>query len=186
MWLRSEKRSSRNASNNNKSSKKLRKIVKNTPALKSLKQTTTNVTSSRRSGLCTDIAKSKTALSNNGVVKQSPSIKCNIKKRTGVKRLNKKSGNSLEKRNNRRQLNIVKEESNTGQNKKYGRLESMRTEIGKENCWQNQDQFVKDSKREQNQKVGGSYGSIDFIVENADNNDTHSSVIAINIQPKNW
>lgn len=188
MWLRSEKRSSRIAPTNSKSKINLRKIIKNTPALKNLKQTTTNVTSSRRSGVCTTTTianSSKTTFRNSGDAKQSPSIKCNIKSRTGVKRLGKKSGSSLSKRYGRKKLDTSTDRSTNKQ--QYGRVrgKSMRTEIGKENCWQNQgqlDEYTIDSKRGRKLRTGVGCGSTDEAAESLDSasdKDTLSSVDAI-------
>lgn len=185
MWLRSEKRSSRIAPANSKSTINLRKIIKNTPALKNLKQTTTNVTSNRRSGVCTTTTSiansSRTTFRSGGDAKQSPSIKCNIKSRTGVKRLGKKSGGSLSKRHDRKKLETATELSNNKQ--QYGRVrrKSMRTEIGKENCWQNQgqlDEYSIDTKRGRKQRTGAGCGSTD-AADCAANKDALSSVDAM-------
>lgn len=186
MWLRSEKRSSRIAPTNNKSTINLRKIIKNTPALKNLKQTTTNVTSSRRSGVCTTTTianSSKTTFRNSGEAKQSPSSKCNIKSRTGVKRLGKKSGTSLSKRYGRKKLDTSSERSTNKQ--QYGRVRGKsRIEIGKENCWQNQGQlneYTIDGKRGR-RRAGVGCGSTDDAAENLDsasNKETLSSVEAV-------
>lgn len=172
MWLRSEKRSSRIAQPNSKTTTiNLRKIIKNTPALKNLKQTTTTVTSNRRSGVYStpqSIANSGTSSSsssskqvtfrNNGDQVKTPTNKCNIKGRTAsVKRLGTKKS-LLSKRHADRK----KFESTTDQpNEKCGRLrrKSLRniSEMGKENCWQDEGQldlYAVDSKRGRRLRTG--------------------------------
>lgn len=146
MWLRSEKRSSRISQPNNKSMN-IRKIVKHTPALKNLKQTTSTVTKS------TKIFR-KTA-----DIKQSPSIKCNIKSQTNVKRLNKKS-----KRLEKKRITRVAEKSSSKQKCTQLRRKSLRalSEIGKENCWQNQEQSF-DNKHGKKSKSGNSHKSNNSI-----------------------
>ncbi|XP_031631016.1 CTD small phosphatase-like protein 2 [Contarinia nasturtii] len=169
MWLRSEKRSSRIAQPNGKSSINLRKIIKNTPALKNLKQTTTTVTSNRRSGVysTTSLANSSSGSSskqqtfrNNGDTKQSPNIKCNIKSRpASVKRLGKKTGSSLSKRHDRKKFEpTTKRTSEKCVRGRFGR-KSLRniSEMGKENCWQDDqgqlDLYAVDSKRNRKQRT---------------------------------
>lgn len=152
MWLRSEKRSSRIAQpTHNKSSINLRKIIKNTPALKNLKQTTTAVTPNRRlssGSVCTATSTAKTGkttLRKNGSAKQLPTIKCNIKNQTGVKRLIKKSKSSTGKRHDKKKCASIAKTVAAGNHQKRVRLprNSLQTisDVGKENRWQDQAQL---------------------------------------------
>lgn len=173
MWLRSEKRSSRIAQPSKTSTINLRKIIKNTPALKNLKQTTTTVTSNRRSGVYTTTHSSSSSDGGDGSGnssssgskhitfsgdqgKQSPSVKCNIKSRTAsVKRLGGKK--SLLSKRHCKKLESTSEQTSV----KCGRLrrKSLRniSEMGKENCWQDEGQldlFTVDSKRGRKLRAG--------------------------------
>lgn len=191
MWLRSEKRSSRIAQSTVKSSINLRKIIKNTPALKNLKQTTTPVTSSRRSAVYspTNIAKTNKNFRKTGDARQSSSIKCNIKSPTNVKRLGKRSSASLGKRYERKKFEPAAEKQKCNRLRRKS-LRSM-SEMGKENCWQDQDQldlYTIDGKRGRKQRVEAGCGPIDTI-ENADsdgnkdnltNSDTLSNFALVN------
>lgn len=150
MWLRSEKRSSRISQSNSKSSINIRKIVKHTPALKNLKQTTSTVTKT-----------TKIFRKNADVKQSSPSIKCNIKSQTNVKRLMKKS-----KRLEKKKITPVAERSSGKPKCTQIRRKSARalSEIGKENCWQNQEQsFSVDNKRGKKSKSGNSHKSNNSI-----------------------
>lgn len=182
MWLRSEKRTTRIVQTNGKSSINLRKIIRNTPALKNLKQTTTTVTSNRRSGVysTTSIANNsrgtssnKTTFRNDGDAKQSPTIKCNIKSRTSVKRLGKKCGSSLSKRYERKKLDSTIERPNKHQQCGRLRRKSLRnlSELGKENCWQDQGQldlYAIDSKRGRKQRIAAGCSKESQPAENLD------------------
>lgn len=167
MWLRSEKRSSRITQPNNKSSTiNLRKIIKNTPALKNLKQTTTTVTSNRRSGVYSTTH--GIANSSSGSSSSSKSItfrssgdqgKCNIKSRTAsVKRLGTKKSLLSKRHADRKKFETASEQTN----EKCGRLrrKSLRniSEMGKENCWQDEGQqldlYAVDSKRGRKLRAG--------------------------------
>lgn len=170
MWLRSEKRGGRIIHPNSKSPTNLRKIVKNTISLKTLKQSAATVTLSRRSGLysTTGATKNGRKFRKNGDAKQSPSNKCNIKNRRGVKRLNKKNKISLSKRQDKKKIEPV---AGTSTGIRF-RRKSSRTllEIGKENCWQNQDQlktFPPESKRCRKQRTGNSHRSTDSVESDA-------------------
>lgn len=168
MWLRSEKRSSRIAQPNSKTSAiNLRKIIKNTPALKNLKQTTTTVTSNRRSGVYSTtqsvVANNSSSGSSSSTGNSNSSSKCNIKGRTAnVKRLGTKKSLLSKRHANRKKF-----EATTQQNsEKCGRLrrKSLRniTEMGKENCWQDEGQldlYAADSKRGRKQRDGGASAS---------------------------
>lgn len=175
MWLRSEKRSSRIAPVNGKSTINLRKIIKNTPALKNLKQTTT-VTTSRRSGVH--------STTNHGDAKQSPSIKCNIKSRTSVKRLGKKSIVSLSKRHDKKKGEPAAGKVNDRQPVSRQRRKSLRNISEKENCWQDQQHlelFAIDGKRSRRQRTTAQ--STDSTDDSADKSnltsaDTLSSLVA--------
>lgn len=163
MWLRSEKRSSRIVQPNTKSAINLRKIIKNTPALKNLKQTTTDVTPNRRYGtgsICaaTTTAKTGKALRKNGSAKQSPANKCNIKGSAGVKRLIKKSRASVGKRPDKKKFITIAKSAHdkkkfvsvaargtAGDRQDRVRLprKSLRTisDVGKENRWRDQERL---------------------------------------------
>lgn len=187
MWLRSEKRSSRIAQPNKRSTSiQLRKIIKNTPALKNLKQTTTQVTPSRRSGVysATSISNaSGKSYRNNVDPKPSPStIKCNIKSRPNVKRLNKKIGNSHIRRSDRKKYETTAA-GKVSDKHQCGRIRrrSLRniSEIGKENCWQDQaqlDVYAIENKRDQKAKAGAGCASAnpDDNVDSAGNNTDNS------------
>lgn len=142
MWLRSEKRSSRISQPNNKSSTNLRKIIKNTSALKNLKQTTTVVTPNRRfstGGVCAATTQAKTR--KNGNAKQPATNKCNIKSQTvGVKRLIRKGKNSTDKRHDKKRFASVAKVAGASDQHKRSRLprNSLQTvsDVGKENRWQ--------------------------------------------------
>lgn len=174
MWLRSEKRSSRIAHPDSKTSTiNLRKIIKNTPALKNLKQTTTTVTSNRRSG----VYSTTQSLANNSSSgsggssssssgnrnNSSSSSKCNIKSRTAsVKRLGTKKSLLSKRHANRKKFEATTDQTS----EKYGRLrrKSLRniSEMGKENCWQDDGQldlYSAESKRGRKQRAGGSSAS---------------------------
>lgn len=155
MWLRSEKRSSRIAQPKNKPSINLRKLIKNTSALKNLKQTATVVTPNRRfstGGVCA--ATSQTAAQaktrKNGSAKQLPTNKCNIKSQTvGVKRLIRKCKNSTGKRHDKKKFTAVAKTAAAagaaGDHHKRVRLprNTLRTisDVGKENRWQHEVQL---------------------------------------------
>lgn len=143
MWLRSEKRSSRIAQSNTKTSINLRKIIKNTPALKNLKQTTAAVTPNRRLNIGSVCAASSTAkigktFRKNGSAKQLPTTKCNIKNQTGVKRLIKKGKSSTCKRHDKKKFVTVAKTIGGDQQKRVrlprNSLQTLSV-VGKENRW---------------------------------------------------
>lgn len=184
MWLRSEKRSSRIAQPNGKSTINLRKIIKNTPALKNLKQTTTTVTSNRRSGVySTPTIANNSSSRNNGDAKQSPTIKCNIKNRpASVKRLGKKGVSSLSKRHDRKKYDTTtKRTTEKCVRGRFGR-KSLRnlSEMGKENCWQDEqgqlDLYAIDSKRNRKQRTTAVDCGANGSDESADSVDTNNTL----------
>lgn len=151
MWLRSEKRSSRIAQPNNKPSINLRKIIRNTTALKNLRQTATVVTPNRRfssGGVCAATTQTATQAKarKNGSAKQVPTNKCNIKSQAvGVKRLIRKSKNSTGERHDKKKFASVAKTAAAGDYHKRVRLprKSSRTvsDVGKENRWQDEVQL---------------------------------------------
>lgn len=150
MWLRSEKRSSRIALPKTRPSINLRKIIKTTPALKNLKQLTTDVTPTRRYGtgnVCGGIGTTKNGktLRKSGNAKQLPSTKCNMKSTAaaGVKRLIKKSRSSVGKRHEKKKFVAVAAAAEDHQNRVRLPRKSLRTtldNVGKENRWRDQEE----------------------------------------------
>lgn len=142
----------------------IRKAVKNAVTLKSLKQSTTTVTLSRRSGLYSTpiVTKNSKSLRKNGDGKQSTSIKCNIKNPTGVKRLNKRCKSSLNPK-----IEPIAEASTSGRFRRN--CSRPLSEIGKENCWQNQDHLKSslliDRKRGRKQRAVIGHCSTDSVTD---------------------
>lgn len=141
MWLRSEKRSSRIAKSP-KSQTNLRKLIKNAPILKNLKAAASNVgsSSSRRSASLITAIASATKQSNGrgtGADPKLPAIKCNIKGRASVKRLNRKANTTISKRTGDEHVKSATRKT-VPATVNAVRRKSLRNiaDHGKENCWQ--------------------------------------------------